>query len=169
VHWRVWKGGQNSPPFPLPPVVLACVPVLFEPVANDVERRYPSRERTSEGEHHDDQDPIVRLRRLAPRHAATRRRRPGVWPVRRHRPGALRVQQGERSRRAGRVEQDSRGLRMVRRKRRTEYDRAVRRRDVLQASPYDRHQRKGRAEDRRPLRLAEVDARHEEPVRRGQA
>ncbi len=28
-------------------------------------------------------------------------------------------------------------------------------------------QREGRAEDRRPLRLAEIDARHEEPVRRG--
>src|SRR5262245_44525888 len=109
------------------------------------------------GERHDHPQEITgRLRHLAARPDTARRRGPRLQPGRRHRPGAVRLQQGERSGGSHRFGQDPGGVRMVRRQRRAEHDRAVRGRDVLQASPDHRHQREEPSEDRCTVRLAEV-------------
>ena len=126
------------------------------------------RVRPREAERDGNQESTERMRRLAARHDPNRRRRPRLWPARRPRTRPIRLQPRQPGSRSGAVGQDPRGLRVVRRQRRTEHDRAVRRCDVLQASADHRHQGTRPAEDRRAVRLAQVDARHEAAVRRRQ-
>ena len=62
--------------------------------------------------------------------------------------------------------QDSRRLRVVRRQRWFEHHRSLRRSVLLPASAYDRNQGSRRPENRRAIRLAQVDERHQEALRR---
>ena len=84
-----------------------------------------------------------------------------LWLVRRPRPRAVRPGAGEPGYRNRSVRQDPGRLRVVRRQRRPEYRRPLRQSDVLQASADDRHQGTRPAQDRRAVRLAQVDARDE--------
>ena len=138
---------------------------LLKVVEANAKRRYPCAGKAARS---GNQESIERLRRLAARHDADRRRRPRLRPLRRHRPRAICPDPGQPGGRGGAVGQDPRRLRVVRRQRRAEHHRAVRRPDVLQASADDRHQGKRPAQDRRAVRLAQVDARDEAALRRGQ-
>ena len=135
-------------------------PPARTPLPRAARAMHTDRRGTSGAELHDDEPTLEHEWGVPSRLAAPRRRRIRARPTRRHRPRAVRAGAGQPQRRREPHRQDPRRLRMVRRQRRPQHHRPLRRPALLPAPADDRHQGSRRPENRRAVRLAQVDARH---------